>query len=228
MTTKTLNYKVILGVFFSTILFLLIFSGNSSAEHLIDWKASELDTFDTFSIIGWDEREGVSGYRLWVYDVVGREFVKAEDIRILDGERRLFRNIAISGLEPDNMYRAILVEYAVNDEGEREWGSFSNWIYIKTKKQPVPTAFAMLYLRYYKNANIIIDWGVVEGADGYEVQVSDVDEEGYYDIAKLTSGNISTVSIDSLRRGKSYYFRTRATSIAGIDSDWSEPILAKT
>ncbi len=226
MIVRKLNYKLILGVVFLVTILLFLIPNYSSAK-LIDWQIWEIETSENFSMIGWDEIEGASGYYLWLYDVEGREFVKAENIRIL-GDHKIFRNIVISGLKNDSRYRAIVIDYTINETGEYEWGSWSNWLYLQTKKLPLSLSFANMLSGYY-NAKIWLNWDTVNGADGYTIQVENANDDiGYYDIILLTSGDINSTFINSLSLDSSYMFRIKATRVGGVgDSDWSSPIFVE-
>ena len=216
-----INRSFIISVSVLVLAFLFLAPSSSSAKFM-DWEIWELEKNEEAVWIGWDDIKGADGYYLWIYDVAQQEYLKGENIRF-DNDSPL-RSIVISGLRDSSRYRVLMVYYSIDESGEYNWGSWSQWLRFETNEKKDNTGSQFAY--YYPE--IDLSWEVVRGADGYIVEVDkEADNDDFYELIVITDGNINHTKVNSLSRRNNYYFRIKATSLSGADSDWS-PAMAFT
>ena len=172
----------------------------------------------------WNEVSGAHGYQIWrmnddgAYSIVKTLGDKGNELTDDQGATTAYSN---TGLESGKSYTYRMRAFKI-ENGKKVFGSYSS----EFKVAVMPEA-PKLTVASDKISQAALSWNTADGAAGYQIWMSE-GEENVYSIAKsVTDGDVTSYTKYDLTSGKTYGFKIRAyTDVDGKKTfgAYSEPV----
>ncbi|MBQ2383487.1 MAG: hypothetical protein II290_05550, partial [Oscillospiraceae bacterium] len=187
-----------------------VWTSFSNVDHMpaaVVWNAPYSNGTNRVRLV-WNSMTGAHGFQIWRKDE-GSEFRVVKTLGDKDntltndqGDVTAYTN---SGLTAGKKYTYKMRAFYITGDGGKTFGVFSDEITVAVMPEK-----PSITLSTSKTGRVMISWRAVDGADGYQIYMSETAGGTYKTIKTVEGNSVFAYTKGDLQSGKTYYFKIRA------------------